>query len=277
MVPNQIPAGSQNVDITLQGVNFVPGTQVTFTVGAGVPAAVFAAGPARYVNSTELHVTVSALPSALPGGRDINLQTPSQQSVVGKGMLNVQAVKTAGLPTVLKIPPITLQSFPMGVIKLDGPVGVGQCVADSGCTYAVPLLDDDAVFKWHEQNPGLADYYELRIYAKDGKTLLHTQKDHRNRHTRDGRQRKRQKCSDVLSSGCGFSVGGAEPSEVACADHFACEYSFAVQLDAVEHGEQARSVCELFRHFTNRGCDGFRSSAGPQRPQLATGEWRLAI
>ncbi|MGO9084695.1 MAG: hypothetical protein ACLQBK_05665 [Candidatus Sulfotelmatobacter sp.] len=176
VVPNQIPAGSQNVDLTLQGVNFVPGTQVTFTVGAGVPAAVFAAGPARYVNSTELHVTVSALPSALPGGRDVNLQTPSQQSVVGKGMLNVQAVKTAGLPTVLKIPPITLQSFPMGVIKLDGPVGVGQCVADSGCTYAIPLLDDDAVFKWHEQNPGLADYYELRIYAKDGKTLLHTQR-----------------------------------------------------------------------------------------------------
>ena len=79
VIPNQIAAGSQNVDITLQGTNFLPGTQVTFTVGAGVPAAVFAAGPARYVNSTELHVTVSALSSALPGGRDINLQAPNQQ------------------------------------------------------------------------------------------------------------------------------------------------------------------------------------------------------
>ena len=66
VVPNQIAAGSQNVDLTLQGTNFVPGTQVTFTVGAGVPAAVFANGPARYVNSTEIHVTVNALPSALP-------------------------------------------------------------------------------------------------------------------------------------------------------------------------------------------------------------------
>ena len=37
------------------------------------------------------------------------------------------------------------------------------------------MLDDNAVFKWHEQNPGLADYYELRVYAKDGKTLLATQ------------------------------------------------------------------------------------------------------
>jgi hypothetical protein len=93
VVPNQIAAGSQNVDLTLQGTNFVPGTQVTFTVGAGVPAAVFANGPARYVNSTEIHVTVNALPAALPGGRDINLQVTNQPAVVGKGMLNVLAAK----------------------------------------------------------------------------------------------------------------------------------------------------------------------------------------
>jgi hypothetical protein len=176
VVPNQIAAGSQNVDLTLQGLNFVPGTQVTFTVGAGVPAAVFASGPARYVNSTEMHVTVSALPSAMPGGRDVNLQTPNQQSIIGKGMLNVQAARQNGPPMAMKIPPITLQNFPMGVIKLDAPVGVAGCQPDSGCNYSVPLLNDDAVFKWHEQNPGLADYYELRIYSKDGKTLLHAQK-----------------------------------------------------------------------------------------------------
>ncbi len=175
VVPNQITAGSQNVDLTLQGTNFVPGTQVTFTVGAGVPAAVFANGPARYVNSTEIHVTVNALPSALPGGRDINLQTPSQQTMVGKGMLNVLAAKQSGLPTVLKIPPITLQNFPLGVIKLDAPLGAAT-YSDQYVTYGIPLLDDASVFQWHEQNPGLADYYELRIYAKDGKTLVATQK-----------------------------------------------------------------------------------------------------
>ena len=91
IVPNQIQAGSQNVNLTVQGANFVPGTQVTFAVGAGIPAAVFANGPARYVNSTELQVSVSVLPSALPGGRDINLQTPSQQTAAGRGMLSVQA------------------------------------------------------------------------------------------------------------------------------------------------------------------------------------------
>src|ERR1035441_2315141 len=176
VVPNQIAAGSQNVDLTLQGVNFVPGTQVTFTVGAGVPAAVFANGPARYVNSTEMHVSVNALPAALPGGRDISLQAPSQQSVVGKGMLNVlAAAKPSGPPTLLKIPPITLLNFPLGVIKLDAPLQFAS-QSDQYVTYTVPLLDDASVFKWHEQNPGLADYYERRAYAKDGRTLLATKK-----------------------------------------------------------------------------------------------------
>ncbi len=174
VVPNQITAGSQNVDLTLQGTNFVPGTQVTFTVGAGVPANVFANGPARYVNSTEIHVSVNALPVALPGGRDINLQVTNQSAVVGKGMLNVIAAKQSGLPTVLKIPPITLQSFPLGIIHLDGPLGP-ETSSDQSVTYSVPLLNDDSVFQWHEQNPGLADYYELRIYSSDGKTLVATQ------------------------------------------------------------------------------------------------------
>ena len=108
---------------------------MTFTIGAGVPAAVFANGPARYVDSTEMQVSVNALPTALPGGRDINLQAPgqparsnafvvngqagaaAQQVVVGKGMLNVLAAKPSGPPTVLKIPPITLQKFTQGVIE----------------------------------------------------------------------------------------------------------------------------------------------------------------
>jgi hypothetical protein len=192
VIPNQIAAGSQNVDLTLEGTNFVPGTQVTFTIGAGVPAAVLASGPARYVNSTEMHVSVNALPSALPGGRDINLQppgqsafpiagrvngqpgAPAQQVIVGKGMLNVLAVKPTGPPTVLKISPITLQKFTQGIIRLDAPLGA-VTQSDEYQSFAVPLLDDNAVFKWHEQNPGLADYYELRVYAKDGKTLLATQ------------------------------------------------------------------------------------------------------
>jgi hypothetical protein len=89
LVPNQIPAGSQNFDLTLEGKNFVPGTIVSFAVG-NTATDIFVVGAANYINSTEMHVTVNVLPTALPGGRDIHLEAPNQQSVTGKGMLNVQ-------------------------------------------------------------------------------------------------------------------------------------------------------------------------------------------
>src|SRR5262249_22114349 len=133
----------------------------------------------RYVNSTEMQVVVNVLPTALPGGRDIHLQTPNQQAVTGKGMLNVLAAavkKTDTQPAAPKIAPITLQAFSKGVIRLDAPQWGDQWQGEITEHYGMPLLDDDAVFRWHEQNPGLADYYELRIYARDGKTLLTTKR-----------------------------------------------------------------------------------------------------
>jgi hypothetical protein len=173
VVPNQITAGSQNVDLAIEGTNFAPGTQVTFNVGAGIPAAVFAAGPARYVNSTEIHVTVSALASALPGGRDIALQTPEQQHATGQRMLNVVSpTVTTGPPPALKLTPINLQPFTMGTIVLDTPQWGDQYEGETMEHYGIPVLDDSVQFSWHEQNPGLADYYVLNIYLKDGVTLL---------------------------------------------------------------------------------------------------------
>lgn len=173
LVPNQISAGSQNIDLAIEGTNFVPGTLATFTVGAGIPAAVIAAGPARYINSNEIHITVSALAGALPGGRDIVLQTPEQQRATGKGMLNVIGAPVAsGPPQVLKIMPINLQNFPMGKIVLDTPQWGDVWEGEIEEHFGVPVLDDDAHFQWHEQNPGLADYYILNIYDKDGVTLL---------------------------------------------------------------------------------------------------------
>lgn len=180
VVPNQIAAGAQNVDIALQGVNFVPGTQVTFTVGAGVPAAVFAAGPARYVNSTEIHVTVSASSSALPGGRDITLQTPNQQTITGKGLLNIMRAAAAsnGAPPKPKLVPISLQKFPEGKIVLQEPKWGSVADGADGAmeNYGIPPLNDDTVLEWQEQNPGTADYFEVRIYARDGKTLVGTKR-----------------------------------------------------------------------------------------------------
>ena len=177
LVPSQITAGAQNVDIAIEGINFVPGIQATFSVGAGIPAAVFAAGPARYVNSSEIHVTVSALATALPGGRDITLETPEHQQVTGPRMLAVIApTVTQGSPPSLKITPITLQKFQMGKIILDTPKWGDQYEGEIEEHYGIPVLDDSVQFSWHEQNPGIADYYVLNIYLKDGVTLLASQR-----------------------------------------------------------------------------------------------------
>ena len=173
LVPSQIVAGSQNVDIAIEGTNFQPGTLVTFSAGAGIPAGVMAMGPARYVNSTEIHVLVSALDTALPGGRDITLQTPQGLKVTAPRMLNVIApTVTAGPPPALKIMPINLQNFPMGKIVLDTPKWGDQYEGETQQSYGIPVLDDSVQFSWHEQNPGIADYYVLNIYLKDGVTLL---------------------------------------------------------------------------------------------------------
>jgi hypothetical protein len=88
VTPNELPAGSEGIELTLAGANFVSGTQVSFT-RAGLPTDIQVVGLPRYVDSTEVHVIVSVLSTALPGGRDINLETPSHQTVTGKGMLNV--------------------------------------------------------------------------------------------------------------------------------------------------------------------------------------------
>src|SRR5262249_42694346 len=90
LVPNQLPAGSEGVEVTLEGKNFVPGTLVNFGGLAGGAPDVLVVGVPRYVNSTEMRVTVNVLPLALPGGRDVQLRTPKTESVNGKGMLNVQ-------------------------------------------------------------------------------------------------------------------------------------------------------------------------------------------
>ncbi len=173
LVPSQIVAGSQNVDIAIEGTNFQPGTLVTFSAGAGIPAAVMAMGPARYVNSTEIHVLVTALATALPGGRDITLQTPQGLKVTAPRMLDVVApTVSTGPPPSLKIAPINLQKFPMGTIDLDDPQWGDQWQGEIEEHYGIPEFDDDLRFQWHEQNPGLADYYVLNIYAKDGTTLL---------------------------------------------------------------------------------------------------------
>src|SRR5215831_5109739 len=176
VIPNQVPAGSQGVELTLEGTNFVPGTLVSFSAAGGPDGGIFINGASRYVNSSEMHVVVNVLPTALPGGRDIRLQTPKAEIVTGKGMLNVLAATPSktkgGPPPKVKLTPVALQPYSKGIIKLDAPKWGDRTEGEFQTHYGIPLIDDDLRFQWHEQNPGLADYYELRLYAKDGTTLL---------------------------------------------------------------------------------------------------------
>jgi len=175
VTPNQIPAGSQNVELKLEGTNFAPGAAVNFATTGGGIASVFSQGGSRFVNNTEIHVFVNVLATALPGGRDVTVTDPNHIAGTGKGLINITAPVLAGLKPVaggLKLAPITLQKFPEGKILLDQPQWGDQWQGEVEVHYGMPLLSDGLVFQWHEQNPGLADYFELRIYSRDGTTLL---------------------------------------------------------------------------------------------------------
>lgn len=180
ITPNQIAAGSQNVDLKIEGTGFAPGAQATFATESGAIANVFPQGISRFVNSTEIHVIVNVSAAAIPGGRNITLTNSSRASGLGRGMLNVLPAAPAkgGLPPKVKIVPIAFQHFPEGTINLAGPKwGTVYDGADGAAeNYGIPPLNDETVFEWAEQNPGTADYFELRIYNHDGTKLLGTKR-----------------------------------------------------------------------------------------------------
>ncbi|HUJ31730.1 MAG TPA: hypothetical protein VLY23_10660 [Candidatus Acidoferrum sp.] len=190
VTPNQVPAGSQNVDLKIEGKDFAPGAQAAFSTESGAIANVFPQGPARFVNSTEIHVVVNVLPAAIPGGRDITITNPNRANGLGKGLLDilppVLTRKGNAPPPTIKITPIAFQKFTEGKINLTAPKWGNQWVGDIEENFGIPPLNDETVFQWSEQNPGTADYFELRIYASDGKTVV---------------ERKRIDGSTVLVSG----------------------------------------------------------------------------
>ncbi len=175
VTPNQIPAGSQNVELKLEGTNFAPGAVVNFAAVSGGIANVYPQGGTRYVNSTEIHVVVNVLATAVPGGRDVSVTDPNHATGTGKGLLNITAPAPVALKPItggLKLVPISPQHFTEAKIFLDDPKWGDRWEGEFENHYGMPLLNDDTVFDWQEQNPGLADYFELRIFARDGKTLL---------------------------------------------------------------------------------------------------------
>ncbi len=181
ITPNQIRAGSQNVELKIEGTDFAPGAQVSFSTQSGAIANVFPIGSSRFVNSTEIHAVVNVLPAAIPGGRDVTITNLNNSAGSGKGLLNILPplfTKGNSIPPKLKITPIAFQHFTEGKINLQAPLwGTQYNGADSSAeNYGIPPLTDETVFQWSEQNPGTADYFELRVYASDGKTLIGTKR-----------------------------------------------------------------------------------------------------
>jgi hypothetical protein len=169
IAPSQLIPGSMNVPVIITGSLFTPGTTVSFDSG------IVAQGKAQYINSTKLKVVVNVAAGASLGAHNVTVANPDRRSA--QSQVNVVAVRPrAPIPAVQAIRPrfATLTTPKEGVITLDGPIW-GTTSGFSGENIQVqpiPVLDDDTVFQWTEQNRGLAEYFEVRFYAKDGKTLL---------------------------------------------------------------------------------------------------------
>lgn len=88
-----------------------------------------------------------------------------------------QSQSTGGFyngPTpVVKFPPISLV-FPEGKIDLQTPQ-YGMQAYEGGPNLGIPMLDDSVLFSWQEENPGLAQYFELRILNASGNLLVEKQ------------------------------------------------------------------------------------------------------
>lgn len=170
ITPSQLIPGSMNVPITITGSLFTAGTTVSFD------PAIVAQGRAQYVNSTKLKVVVNVAAGAPVGAHEVTISNPDRHTA--RSQVNVVAAKRR-----VEIPPLqglrpkfaALVNLKEGVIYLSDP-GFGKTTGgmDSNLERdrGMPVLDDDTVFNWSEHSRGLAEYYEIRFYARDGKTLL---------------------------------------------------------------------------------------------------------
>jgi hypothetical protein len=170
ITPSQLIPGSMNVPVTITGSLFTPGTSVNFDSG------IVAQGKAQYINSNKLKVMVNVAAGAQLGAHNVTVANTDRRSA--QSQVSVVAIRPrAPIPAVLTIRPrfAILTTPKEGVITLESPIWGQQSGSFGGenkQNLPIPVLDDDTVFSWAEQNHGLAEYYEIRFYARDGKTLL---------------------------------------------------------------------------------------------------------
>ncbi len=167
--PSRVFTG-EKVTLTVRGQNLVPQLQIDLGAGIGV------VGGLRVQSPSLATLDVAVAGDAAPGMRWLGMQIGVGTAPIREdASLLVQrspVLRPGGVAP--KPPPCTEPKPPLqGSIVIDGPTFTGSG-SDVGSTYNVPVLNDQTNFVWHEANPGLADYYEIRFYS--GSTLIATRK-----------------------------------------------------------------------------------------------------
>lgn len=157
VTPNHVAANSK-ATVKINGKNFAPGAQVSVS-GAGV----FVVGTTKFVNSTELEVTLTVLSMATLGARDINVKNPTGAAGVGSKMLSVTKPSgpTAGQPGAPVVGKPVLPK-PAKTIKLAHPEDASNPWNFYGDKHGYK-------FAWKEAPPEKSAYY-LISFRQQGTT-----------------------------------------------------------------------------------------------------------
>ena len=168
LVPSQWQAG-QAYTLSLNGSGFAAGMQLDFGEGVeSVSQTVF--------NPSLAQVRIEVDAQAKAGQRPIRLRTGASQAWQSTGLAGWVVSPTRPRVSVEKPRPKLVRitpdiAFKKGVVELDAPDR--YVPLDLGAYKDTAfLLHDALVFKWHEKNPGTADFYEFRILSLSGKLLM---------------------------------------------------------------------------------------------------------
>ena len=155
--PNQWSRG-KNYTANLVGLGFTADMLVQLGDGVQVKGKVKLLNP----NLAQIQVEVSG--SATIGERKVQLRMNSQDSwTLTQATAYVKAPASQGL-TQIKLPEMDFKNFFKGKIKLLQPYEEGA--------NAEKYINDMTQFWWEEENPGLADWYELRFLDNNGQILM---------------------------------------------------------------------------------------------------------
>ncbi|MDI1302363.1 MAG: hypothetical protein PSX71_10690 [bacterium] len=179
--PAMWTAGS-HYSVMLNGTNFLPGMELRF--GSGVVV-----GKPLLLGGTTMKIDVTVADTADSGSRLLEwragMTQPWQMSSLSvmvyakpkPAMQPVQApekkpVQTGFMPLPKFTEPPAFALTP-GKIVLEKPQWqFGGSFGGENASKRSPLIDDATVFTWKEENPGLADAYEIRILTLNKKVLV---------------------------------------------------------------------------------------------------------